>query len=990
MQAGMQRNTIMFLVAYFICGTCLSQQYPFIQYTPKDGLVNNRARFMMQDSKGLLYIATYGGFSVYDGSRFTNYTMNDGLASNMIDDIVEMGEDSLWIIPNVSKIQCLSKGVIKNIITSDGFYPGIGQMIKCEDGSWYAAADEGLFKFEKNKFSKITLTDDEGKDAGRFFSGGVEIKNKLFITTDMGMQAIARPGRIVIYDLKKNKTAFTDPMSACCIVLSPGGDILVSTNKGIKKIDEASLDQNKINLVGLPTAYRAAEKLQATFLYFDKQKNLWIASGEGLARIDTTSQLKFFTVGNGLPVNILTSILQDGENTMWFTNDQTGISKLTNPHFEFYPEIKKGFFANDFYADNKTDSVWFFDAADKILLQYGKKSENFRLAQPLSNPPGRLFAKQGNKNYMTDLFNIYQCDFSAENKFRLTKLYADTTKNANLAFSCIRPDGYGNMIACSEKIIVIKSDKKIISYPLGYLADEFSLTDDKKLWVITRERKLFLFRIHPEDPDHYLEFVKMYAKELPEMSPRSIAADKNGNVWIGTRNHGLFCLFFDGTILRSWTQATTHEGLSDDFISYIHVDEENKIWTCSPAGLDQVQLKDGKIFIENITLSNNLYEHIIKIQTTKQGVHWVSTEGGVIKIEPATSITNHFHPKIIFTEIKEGTSKIDYTAGSSSLSYKKNNISFSLAAPSFIDEKQIRFSYLLEGSSNKTWSEPSPQSAINFVSLSPGKYTFRAKAMFVNHHYADSEIFYSFIINPPWWQTWWFRLLFAFLSTIILMAIIRNYYQRKFQQRQMVLEKQQAVEIERARIASDMHDDLGSGLSTIRFLSEKVKRNTFSDVTKGDIEKMELVSNELIDKMNEIIWSMNEKNDSLEQLIFYTRSYSMEYCENNNLACKIELPDNIPSFVVSGAMRRNVFLTVKESLHNIVKHANAKNVDIIITASESICISIKDDGTGLKENHKTNGGNGLRNMHKRIESIGGNMNIQNGNGILVILTVPLR
>src|SRR5882672_1754719 len=185
----MRRNSILFSLGFLFCIHCFAQQYPFIQYTPKDGLVNNRARFMLQDSKGLLYIATYGGFSVYDGSRFTNYTMSDGLASNMIDDIVEMGEDSIWIIPNVSKIQCLTKGVIKDIITSDGFNPGISQMIKCKDGSWYAVADEGLFKFEKNKFSKITLTDGEGKDAGRFFSSGVEIKNKLFITTDMSMQA---------------------------------------------------------------------------------------------------------------------------------------------------------------------------------------------------------------------------------------------------------------------------------------------------------------------------------------------------------------------------------------------------------------------------------------------------------------------------------------------------------------------------------------------------------------------------------------------------------------------------------------------------------------------------------------------------------------------------------------------------------------------------------------------------------------------------------
>ena len=161
--------------------------------------------------------------------------------------------------------------------------------------------------------------------------------------------------------------------------------------------------------------------------------------------------------------------------------------------------------------------------------------------------------------------------------------------------------------------------------------------------------------------------------------------------------------------------------------------------------------------------------------------------------------------------------------------------------------------------------------------------------------------------------------------------IIRNFYRRKYQQQQIILDKRRAIEKERARIATDMHDDLGAGLSTIRFLGEKVKRNSFSQVTRNDIEKMQATSNDLIDKMNEIIWSMNENNNSLENLVFYTRSYCMEYCEDNNLVCSIQVPEKIPPLAVSGEIRRNIFLTVKEILHNVVKHANAKNVDIVVT-----------------------------------------------------------
>ncbi len=203
------------------------------------------------------------------------------------------------------------------------------------------------------------------------------------------------------------------------------------------------------------------------------------------------------------------------------------------------------------------------------------------------------------------------------------------------------------------------------------------------------------------------------------------------------------------------------------------------------------------------------------------------------------------------------------------------------------------------------------------------------------------------------------------------------------------LQRKMAVEKERTRIAADIHDDLGAGLSTIRFLSEKVKRNSFSDITKNDAEKIISNANELVQKMNELIWAMNEKNDTLEDLLFYTRSYAAEYGEENNLNLNIHLPEIIPDEIISGEVRRNVFLTVKECLHNIVKHAGAKNVALHISANENLVINIKDDGIGLSE-ITSSGGNGLRNMQKRVQSIGGDLEIINANGVEVNIIIPLQ
>ena len=332
---------------------------------------------------------------------------------------------------------------------------------------------------------------------------------------------------------------------------------------------------------------------------------------------------------------------------------------------EFYRQIIPGFYTNDIYASTQSDSTWFLDAASqKLLLQYGHTTKIFSLPSNPPTPPYRHFAMEGNKYFLSDLFNIYRCDFSADKNVRLSILDADTNRNANIAFSCLVPDGYGNLIATSENITVLLSNNKIISYPLGYLADGLVLTPEKYLWVITRSSYLFVFRIHPETPDHYLEWLKTYHDELPSITPRSIAIDRQGNIWIGTRDSGLYCLYFKGGVLQYWKHFTVQDGLSQNFISYLHIDPDNTVWACSPAGLDRVSSRNGKFTIENITLSSNIYQHVVKIQTTKSGVHWAVTESSLVKISPGKSPPITFQPKIIFREIYEGKNRLDLRCGS--------------------------------------------------------------------------------------------------------------------------------------------------------------------------------------------------------------------------------------------------------------------------------------------------------------------------------------
>ena len=211
----------------------------------------------------------------------------------------------------------------------------------------------------------------------------------------------------------------------------------------------------------------------------------------------------------------------------------------------------------------------------------------------------------------------------------------------------------------------------------------------------------------------------------------------------------------------------------------------------------------------------------------------------------------------------------------------------------------------------------------------------------------------------------------------------------KLEAKKQEFEKQIAVikaqQEERNRISADMHDDLGAGMTTISLYSELAKGKLINNPIP-EIDKISSSANELLNKMNAIIWSMSSSNDSLSNLIAYIRSYALEYFEDTGVNCKITIPEKLPNIEVIGEIRRNVFMVVKEALNNILKHAKATEVSIILTRVEDgLTLYIQDNGTGINMDNIRQFGNGLKNMKKRMQDIEVEFYIENKNGTLITL-----
>jgi signal transduction histidine kinase len=195
----------------------------------------------------------------------------------------------------------------------------------------------------------------------------------------------------------------------------------------------------------------------------------------------------------------------------------------------------------------------------------------------------------------------------------------------------------------------------------------------------------------------------------------------------------------------------------------------------------------------------------------------------------------------------------------------------------------------------------------------------------------------------------------------------------------------QAQQEERNRISADMHDDLGAGMTSIRLYSELAKGKVGENVIP-EIDRISSSADELLNKMNAIIWSMSSHNDSLGNMVGYIRSYATDYLESTGIEHNIIIPENLPAIEVNGTIRRNVFLVIKEALQNIIKHSGAKKVHIEMRKErEGLSLTIHDDGKGIDFNNIRPYSNGLTNMKKRMTDVEIDFTIENNNGTLITL-----
>ena len=315
------------------------------------------------------------------------------------------------------------------------------------------------------------------------------------------------------------------------------------------------------------------------------------------------------------------------------------------------------------------------------------------------------------------------------------------------------------------------------------------------------------------------------------------------------------------------------------------------------------------------------------------------------------------------------------------LPYNRNYISFEYGVVRLKDSEGIDYQYKLDGI-DKEWSEYSTYRYASYNSLPPGKYTFRVRAKTINNDESGAVTSYSFRINPPFYRTWWFF--------ILLLAVFTSIGYVIYNQRIMQLIKIQKL---RNKIASDLHDDVGSTLSSISIMSDLLQSQLDnSSRSEQMIRTIGANAHTMLDSMDDIIWSVNPANDKFQNLALRVREYAIPLFEMKNIRFSIDAPEEMNALQMPMDVRRNLYLIAKEAVNNLVKYSHASQADISFGyAYNALTMSVKDNGQGFDlENAKRNR-NGLVNMRQRAEQIHGTLTINSeiGKGTCVTLQVKI-
>ena len=981
------------------------QSYRVQNWNIEDGLPDTRISAIGQTPDGYLWVGTPKGLARFDGTRFTifNSASTPGLVDSRITGLLTDREGVLWVGTldgNLARVQAnqiepVHPPVPLPVDPDPKRIPGSwAWRIHCDlvadgEGSiWWHETGKGIARLKHGSWTLFTDTNGLPRGVNQLVRDG---QGKIWVEAGGKLYGFENGH----WDSPQQAA----PLSGKIRALAP------ATNGGLWVAESMSSKNSQSARI-----YRLADRLRdfSTFstslttkpntsgtsgfdvLHESRTGGLWFAArGGGLWHSGADGSWHSLEGQGALTDGYLTCLFEDQQGNLWVGTSQQGLYRISPHLITLLPLLPEGQRVLTVCA-TRDGAVW----AGTDLAGVFRRSEG--IFMPV--------AGEWDTNY-PQIFSLFED--------RRTNLWAGTSKGLfrleegsfrhspgplqkRGGLNVIFEDRAGCLWFGTDAGLFASDNGKFTSY--SKLNRIRSIAEDSTgdLWIGTIGDGLFrLTKDRKSPPSRVMSY--------PASDVRTMFIERDGTFWAGSWGGGLF--WGRNQVFENITAA---DGLPSEQITTIISDQKGNLWMGTGNGIVGIApqtIKEHKrgesppLLWQHLSVAQGLgnryctgYGQPVATETT-DGQLWFPNEKQVAVLDPVKAGFKRAMPTMLVESVLADGKELPLTTGDRMRVLSgTRRFEFNYTAPDLTSGSSLRFRYKLEGMDTK-WVEAGTTRVAQYSQLPPGDYEFRVMAGCNNGQWQEAGRRIAIRVVPRAWERRWVQLLTTALLVSLAGGSVTWWLRRRMQLKLERLEMERKVETERRRIARDLHDEVGSRMTRIANLGELA---TMEAQTDKDI-KPQLVSltsqvRELINAMDEVVWTVNPKNDSLSNLAAFVSDYTERFLAPTGISHRLELDPDYPPLSIPSQSRHHLLLAVKETLNNAVRHAAPKIIRLKIHAQSGwLELVVSDDGRGFEVEKARTGGHGLANLAERMNLIGGRAEIKSepGKGTTVILTIPL-
>lgn len=1056
------RNFPRLLISFallLISSSISAERLPLKIYTSADGLGSSFVDYLMRDARGFMWFCTRDGLSRFDGARFVTYRVGDKNAPPGIEGIFQTRDGNYWVGTTAGLFRVKADAISQThdeiggrpFLTAELVGRGRGPLLEDRDGNLLYGSND-LYRLSENngKFDftpyKLGIPGTPDRAFG-IFQLREASDGSIWMNTTQGVVRRLPDGRMTLY---QHETAVRTGLAS--MVVEPNGLVWVIWRNDFFVINPAPIASvttsqrltikplvagaqvsmqpgREINLPNQPDEAIQLKEFQANpltgRLYQTADAHVWLIADENLYEFDGRA---FHTYGaaQGLPAG-MGEMAEDAAGNLWI-GGRVAVARLDRRGLISYREPDGLASKNVQSITSSADGSMYVINGDFAISRFD--GARFQTTRPGIDADARAlwtshagFLSSAGEWWMLTTTKLYRfaagnlshpaAIYDTSNGFAANDMYQMFEDSRGDLWASVQPakdENYGlYRLKKGEKNFYRFSNEE--GLPNAKSASSFAEDQHGGLWFGFYEGGLVRFT-----NGHFEQFGAQDG--LPGGVILDLLVDGRGRLWIASTNGGVGRVDDPGAAKPAFVSLTTNDGLTSNNARTIVEDKAGNIYVGTVRGVDRISPDATRI--RHYSINDGLAgDFVVDSHCDKNGELWFATTNGLSRLIPTD---DEKHPPItiwlgsvLIAGQKQPISELgaaEISAGD--LVHTQNNFQIDFFGIDFHAGETLRYQFMLEGA-DKDWSVPTEQRTVTYANLRPGSYRFLVRAVDSEGIHSPRPATLSFTILPPIWLRWWFLTLVTLLVLLVLYSL---YHYRLAHLRQVNAALSDAKTAEeklgrsreerlaelqrvRTRIATDLHDDIGSSLTQIAILSEVAQQSIKGNgAALTPLKSITTVSNELVDAMSDIVWAINPEKDHLQDLIQRMRRFASDVLLAKGIALDFDAPSYAPDIPLGANTRRGVFLIFKESLANIVKHASATQVHVQFDfCPEQLTLTIFDNGCGFEVDKLSDGlftdqkgGQGIVSMKKRAAQMNGRFDLTSkvGTGTTMRLNLSLN